>query len=265
MRSMHEIDDSEICVIWWQHLDVEVSIRFNGVNYLIQSEDSGQQQMYKSLLEAIESLEGFYSTSEGEVVVYLRDEGKEAGQEILNVFFSNPLSSRPLGKFADAQYSGGHVLELNGELYQALLINKLNLKITRIDPSTELIDMTILARYSETEYQSHGSTWATWILARLSDQSIVWLCDEDELDGFSDVKSEIVSDLEAVKNWLPSIEARGDCFLGQLALALFENGDTVCRGSELNPSWSESLEMKLTFNLSEADLEELQRHLENLK
>ena len=70
---------------------------------------------------------------------------------------------------------------------------------------------------------------------------------------------------QKLKNWLPSIEARGDCFLEQLALALFENADTVSRGSELNAEWSESLEMTLTFNLSEGDMEELRRHLENLK
>ena len=121
--------------------------------------------------------------------------------------------------------------------------------------------MTIIAQYSETEYESHGSAWATWILARLPDHSIVWLCEEDEMDGFAIVKSEKLSDLEAVKNWLPSVEARGDFFLERLALAFFGDAETVRRGSEFNSDWSSSLEMSLTFDLSEVDLEELWRHL----
>ena len=256
---IHEIDDSEVCVVWWEHLGIEISIWFDGINYLIQAEDS--RRTYKSLIEAIESIEGFHSTIQGEVIVYLRGQDEKVSREILNVFFSNPLSPRPVGNFADAQYSGSRVLEMGGELYQALLDDKLDLKIVKIDPSTELIDMTIIAQYSETEYESHGSAWATWILARLPDHSIVWLCEEDEMDGFAIVKSEKLSDLEAVKNWLPSVEARGDFFLERLALAFFGDAETVRRGSEFNSDWSSSLEMSLTFDLSEVDLEELWRHL----
>ena len=261
MRLIHEMDESEVCNLWWEHLGVEVSILFDGSNYLIHSQHSDEPRMYKSLLGAIESVEEFHSSSAGEVTVEIKGGHNYPIQEILNLFFFNPKSPPPSGTFADAQYSGNHAINLNGGIYKTLMVDQMNLKIVWVDRSTDLIGMKVLAQYSEVEYHSHGSGSAKWILARLPDLSIVWLCNEDEMDGFAIVKSEKLSDLEAVKNWLPSVEARGDCFLEQLALAFFGDAETVRRGSEFNSDWSSSLEMSLTFDLSEVDLEELWRHL----
>jgi hypothetical protein len=255
------MDESEVCNLWWEHLGVEVSILFDGLNYLIQSQHSGVQRMYESLLGAIESVEEFHSSSAGEMTVEIRRGYNYPNQEILNLFFSNPKSPPPSGTFADAQYSGNHAINLNGGIYKALMVDQINQKIVRIDQSTDLIEMKVLAQYSEVEYQSHGSGSAKWILARLPDQSIVWLCEEDEMDGCAIVKTERLSDLESVKTWRPSVEARGDCFLERLALAFFGDAETIRRGSEFNSDWSSSLEMSLTFNLSETDLEELWRTL----
>lgn len=223
-------------------------------------------EAYQTLADCLISIQDFRISNQGTLSVNLRSDFAKTVPELVNVCAKNALSELPDGSSRDMDLDcrRGGLLEINGRNFLSIRTDDHKIRLFEANYNEPLIPYRPLAEYSEFERAGHVAGLHTWSIGRLDDGSIVLYDRLDEMEGRAVIISSSMSDVEAVAKWITDLNDvdRWQATISGLAIHIVKEGNAIQYLSEYNPEASETLEVGLHINLTEAELDELWPMLE---
>jgi hypothetical protein len=238
--------------------DGQFAASVNGVN----SEDK-----YQTFFDCLASIQDFRISNEGTLTIQIRSDFTELVSDVVKICAENPLSELPGGgsRDMDLDCRPGGLLEINERIFLSIRTDEHKIRLFEANYDEPLIPYRPLAEYSEFESASVPmGGWVYWSIGRLEDESLVLYDRLDEMEGRAVVISSKLSDVAAVAKWITDLNNvdRWDVTICGLAIHIVKEGNATQYLSEYNPEASETLEVGMHINLTEAELDELWPMLE---
>lgn len=223
-------------------------------------------EAYQTLVDCLISIQDFRISNQGTLCVNLRSDFSETFPDVVNVCAKNALSELPDGNYRNMNldYRDSGLLEINGRNFLSIRTDDHKIRLFEANYDEPKIQFHELAEFTEFEGASRTSGVLSWSIGRLADGTLILQDQLDEMDGRALILSSDRSDVVAVSEWLTDLNAVGDyqVDLRRLAIHIVKEGNAIQYLSEYNPEASETLEVGLYINLTEAELDELWPMLE---
>jgi hypothetical protein len=223
-------------------------------------------EAHRTFVDCLVSIQDFRISNEGTLTIQIRSDFTELISDVVKICAENPLSELPDGSYRnmDLDCRRGGLLEINERIFLSIRTDEHKIRLFEANYNEPLIPYRPLAEYSEFERAARLAGLFTWSIGRLEDDSLVLYDRLDEMEGRAVVISSKLSDVAAVAKWITDLNDvdRWDVTICGLAIHIVKEGNATQYLSEYNPEASETLEVGMYINLTEAELDELWPMLE---
>jgi hypothetical protein len=261
----------EAMTVWKMEVPIcSGSTDFDDFNFEIYQHDeefrsvtNGQRsaEAHRTFVDCLVSIQDFRISNQGTLSVNLRSDFAETIPDVVNVCAKNVLSELPDGgsRDMDLDCRQGGLLEINERIFLSIRTDEHKIRLFEANYNEPLIPYRPLAEYSEFERAARLAGLFTWSIGRLEDDSLVLYDRLDEMEGRAVIISSKLSDVAAVAKWITDLNDvdRWDVTICGLAIHIVKEGNATQYLSEYNPEASETLEVGMYINLTEAELNEL--------